>query len=92
VFDRNFGKEGGGAMTFRFPSVPVQKLGILPDGTIRWSGNITLAVGKVYICTFDVPRPLAPDLARALGVDHALLAPDTELKKHSFKEPVLLFL
>jgi hypothetical protein len=68
-------KEGGAAMTFRFPNVPVQKLGILPDGTIRWSGNITLAVGKVYICTFDVPRPLAPALARALGVDHSFLAP-----------------
>ena len=56
-------KAGGTATTFRFPNVPVRKVGIFSDGTIRWSANIKLAPAQEFIATFDVPRQLATELS-----------------------------
>jgi hypothetical protein len=66
---------GGTSTTFHFSNVPVQKVGILPDGTVSWSSNITLGEQEVYIATFDVPLLLVPELQRALEVERGALMP-----------------
>jgi len=73
--------------TFHFPNVPIQKVGILVDGTVRWSGNITFEDQEVYCATFDVPQCLVPELASRLGIEGAVFAPSPELKKHTLALP-----
>lgn len=75
-------RKGGTSTTFHFSNVPVQKVGILPDGTISWSSNITLGEQEVYIATFEVPLLLVPELQRALEVESSALAPGPQVKKH----------
>jgi hypothetical protein len=80
-------RRGGAYTTFHFSNVPVQKVGVLPDGTVRWSGNITFEDHEVYIATFDVPQLLVQDLASALCIDARLLAPGPDVKKHILTQP-----
>jgi hypothetical protein len=82
---------GGGAFTtFHFLNVPIQKVGILPDGTVRWSGNITFEDQEVYIATFDVPQLLVLELASALGIEGGVFAPSRDVKKHTLTQPKTL--
>ena len=78
---------GGASTTFHFANVPIQKVGILPDGTVRWSGNITLEDQEVYAATFDIPQVLVTELVSAMGVEAGVLAPAREVKKHIFMQP-----
>jgi hypothetical protein len=80
-------RRGGTSTMFHFSNVPVQKVGILPDGTVSWSSNITLGEQEVYIATFDVPLLLVPELQRALEVESGALMPGSQLKKHSLMQP-----
>jgi hypothetical protein len=80
---------GGGtsSSTFHFSNVPVQKVGILSNGTVSWSSNITLGEQETFIATFDVPQLLVPELQRALGVESSALAPGSQVKKHRLTQP-----
>jgi hypothetical protein len=80
---------GGGtaSTTFHFSNVPVQKVGILPNGTVSWSSNITLGEQETFIATFDVPQLLVPELQRALGVESSALEPGSQVKKHRLTQP-----
>jgi len=78
---------GGASTTFQFSNVPVRKVGILPDGTVSWSSEITLEEQAVYIATFDVPQLLVPELQLALEVESGVLTPGPRLKKHSLIRP-----
>jgi hypothetical protein len=90
-FKRDLGlhlmKIGCASTTFHFSDVPVHKIGILPDGLVRWSSDITLGEQEVYIATFDVPPALVPELQRALEVDRSVLTPGSEVKKHRLGQP-----
>jgi len=78
---------GGGAFaTFCFSNVPIQKVGILPVGTVSWSSNITLEDQEVYIASFDIPQHLVADLASALGVRSGAFAPSLDVRKHSLTQ------
>jgi hypothetical protein len=78
---------GGGQSWFRFPNVPVQKLGFRPDGIGTWSGNILFTEVQEYIATFDVAPRLVPDLARALQMDVRELRPSKTPRKHILTQP-----
>jgi hypothetical protein len=78
---------GGAYATFHFSNVPIQKVGILVDGTVRWSGNIAFEDQEVYCATFDVPQGLVPELVSRLGIEDAVFAPSPELKKHTLALP-----
>jgi hypothetical protein len=78
---------GGALTTFHFASVPVRKVGILPDGTVSWSSEITLEEQAVYIGTFDVPQLLVPELQRALAVESGALTPAPQVRKYSLIQP-----
>lgn len=78
---------GGTSTRFHFSNVPVRKLGILPNGTVSWSGEITLGEQEVYIATFEVPQLLVPELERALEVESSALTPGSQAKKHSLMQP-----
>jgi hypothetical protein len=80
-------RSGGALTTFHFSNVPVRKVGILPDGTVSWSSDITLEEQAVYIATFDVPQILVPELQRALEMESGALTPGPQLKKHSLMQP-----
>jgi hypothetical protein len=83
-------RAGGASTTFHFANVPVRKVGILPDGTVSWSSEITLEGQEVYAATFDVPGLLVPELTCALGVDIQNLTPSVELKRHVLLQPITL--
>ena len=78
---------GGASTTFHFSNVPVRKVGILPDGTVSWSSEITLEEQALYIATFDVPQLLVPELQRALGVESGALTAGPQVRKHSLMQP-----
>ena len=78
---------GGTSTTFHFSNVPVQEVGILPNGTVSWSSEITLGEQEVYITTFDVPPLLVPELQRAIEVESSALTPGSHLKKHRLMQP-----
>lgn len=77
-------RSGGAATAFNFFSVPIQKLGVLPNGTACWSASLVLG-DREYIATFDVPPVLRNDLARAVGILPAVLQPSREIVKHNFE-------
>ena len=77
---------GGASTTFHFPNVPIQKVGIMPNGTVSWSSEITLEEQNVYVATFDVPVLLVPQLQKALALDSGALAPGSKLKKYALDQ------
>jgi len=81
-------RSGGTSTTFHFANVPVQEVGILPDGTVSWSSEITLGEQEVYIATFDVPQRLVPELQRAPEVESGALTPGSKVKRHRLMQPV----
>lgn len=78
---------GGTSTTFHFSNVPVLKVGILPNGTVSWSSEITLGDQEVYIATFDVPQVLVPELERALDVESSALTSSSRVKTHKLMQP-----
>lgn len=80
-------RAGGAETAFHFQNVPIRRLGVLHDGTASWSANIVLA-DREYIATFDVPAVLRDDLAHAIGIEPATLAPNREIVKHNLDRPV----
>jgi hypothetical protein len=80
-------RSGGTSTTFHFSNVPVQKVGILPNGTVSWSSEITLGEQEVYTATFDVPQLLVPELERALEVESSSLTPGSQVKRHRLMQP-----
>jgi hypothetical protein len=85
-------RSGGISTAFQFANVPINKFGILPDGTVSWSRQIALGEQEEYIATFDIPRSLVAELASALDIDRALLLPTTQLKKQTLTLPAVLAL
>lgn len=79
-------RNGGGRTTFHFLAVPIFKLGVLPDGSARWSANVDFGDGE-YMATFDVPAPLRDELAACIGVSAETFQPSDRLVMHALKEP-----
>ena len=79
-------QSGGAGTTFHFISVPIRKLGVLPNGVACWSAAIVLADGE-YEATFDVPAALGSELARAIDLSPIALAPKGEIVKHELDGP-----
>jgi hypothetical protein len=60
----------------RFTAVPIQRLGVLPDGTVSWSANRNIA-GREYAATFDAPNALRTEMAEAIDIPEERLSPET---------------
>ena len=80
-------RAGGMTTTFHFSNVPVEKVGILPDGAVSWSSEITLGEQERYVATFDIPVALVPEFRSALGIEGSALAPALQLTKYKLPQP-----
>lgn len=78
---------GGKSTTYHFSNVPVEKVGILPNGSVSWSSEITFGEQEVYIATFDVPQVFVPELQRALEVESSVLTPGLPVRRHRLMQP-----
>ena len=85
-FDRDLGLHLAsfevGSAPIDFPSVPVQKVGVLPDGTVTWSAGARFGE-DMFLASFDVPSARVLDLARALRIRPAVLRRTGALHKHT---------
>lgn len=77
---------GGGRTTFHFLAVPIFKLGILPDGSVRWCANVDFG-DEEYMATFDVPASLRDGLAECIGLSPDTLRPSDRLALHALQGP-----